>query len=194
MSELVVLRRCATLEEALIVDSLLQDGGFISSVPVRYHGANDWFIVAAQNGVPVFVPEIEAIDAGQYILAMRATAASRLVEEFGEIDTAPLKLRWGRAWSMFIIYSGLAPYLLSPLIYLLAMLPIDWQALVETSGQYSYFTPVARSNYDPAGGGKPFAPEGLLFLVGIILYLIWDITDLASQKRMAKNAETKEDP
>ncbi len=126
MSKLIVLRRCATIEEAFVVDSLLQDGGFLSSTPVRYHAQNDWFSVHAFNGVPVFIPEIEALGAAEYLIEMRATAKERLEDEFGEIDPAPWKRRPIRRWSFWAQQSGLFPLLWLPLAWVLSHIPLPW--------------------------------------------------------------------
>ena len=123
MSKLIVLRRCATIEEAFIVDSLLQDGGFLSSTPMRYHAQNEWWSVHAFNGIPVFIPSVELVDAAEYLIEMRATAEERLEEQFGEIDPTPWKRRPIRRWSMLAKEAGLFHLLWLPIAWVLSLIP-----------------------------------------------------------------------
>ena len=147
MSKLVVIRRCATIEEAFVVDSLLQDGGFLSSTPVRYHAQNEWWSVHAFNGIPVFIPAAQVLDAAEYLIEMRKTAKERLEAEFGEIDPTPWKRRPIRRWSMLAKDSGIIQLSLSVLALLLSFLPvgivpgssfyqIDWVEFVFGFGIY----------------------------------------------------------
>ena len=117
MSKLVVIRRCATIEEAFVVDNLLQDGGFLSSTPVRYHAQNAWLLVPAFEGVPVFVPEAELFPAAEYLIEMRASAKERLEEKFGEIDPTPWKRRPLRRWGMLIQQVGGVHLLMALLVF-----------------------------------------------------------------------------
>jgi len=178
MSKLVVLRRCATLEEALVVDSLLQDGGFLSSTPMRYHAQNDWGTVPAFNGTPVFIPEAELHEAGAYLIEMRATAKERLEGALGEVDHSKFPLRWGRALTMLILYFGGGAVIVFPLIFLLAALPIDWAALNQSEGRYFFLTSTKTSPW----GGAGHRLDGILYVAFIILFLIWDITDVSNKK------------
>ena len=123
MSKLVVLRRCATIEDAFIVDSLLQDGGFLSSTPVRYHAQNEWWSVHAFNGIPVFIPEVELVEAAEYLIEMRASAKERLEEKFGEIDPTPWKRRPIRRWSLLAKEAGLFHLLWLPIAWVLSLIP-----------------------------------------------------------------------
>ena len=123
MSKLVVLRRCVTIEDAFIVDSLLQDGGFLSSTPVRYHAQNEWWSVHAFNGIPVFIPEVELVEAAEYLIEMRASAKERLEEKFGEIDPTPWKRRPIRRWSLLAKEAGLFHLLWLPIAWVLSLIP-----------------------------------------------------------------------
>lgn len=185
MSSLVVLRRCATLEEALVVKSLMDHGGFYCGLGEYYVATVQWDALAAFNGVSVWVPESQLFEAGQYLLDMRASAHERLSEEFGEIDTAPLKMRWGRAWTMLIIYSGYSYLLLIPIFFLLELLPIDWQALIDSSRRSANQSQVYVTDTQHTGLPK-WNPEGLLFVTCIAVFLLFDLTDVRERKRLSQ--------
>ena len=190
MSKLVVLRRCATIEEALIIDSLLQDGGFLSSTPVRYHAQNEWWSVQAFNGIPVFIPDVELVEAAEYLIEMRATAKERLEEQFGEIDNSKLPLRWRRGATMLFLQLGGGIFLFFPLLYLLAALPIDWMALAQSRNSSDIFFSNLYVGYEtqpaPPGGG-------VLFIAFILVCLIFDVTDVMNKKHIEDRKRSEEE-
>ncbi|MEO1475315.1 MAG: hypothetical protein AAFS13_02950 [Pseudomonadota bacterium] len=183
MTSIVILRRCATLEEALVVDSLLKAGGFNPSIGEYYVGTIQWDALAAIGGVTVWIREDEAVAAAQYIIDMRTTAHNRLVEEFGSIDTSPLSLRWGRAGSMMFLHLGGGIFVYLALAWALSLLPIDWAALTyatsEPSGQYYY----GNGSDGPRNPFANFRSEGFIYVLMIVVVLVADLIDIAERKR-----------
>jgi len=192
MTKLVIFRRCATIEEALIVSSLLQDGGFYHSLGEYYVSNVQWDALAAFGGVSIWMPESELLPAGQYLLDMRKSAADRLEVEFGAFDTAPLKLRWGRAWSMLIIYSGLSYLIFIALLYILAALPIDWVWLINGPSNGNFYAPVVTASSSHSPGFSLRRPEGLLYVAIIVLLLFVDITGVRERKRLSGNSSDQQ--
>ena len=187
MGKLVIFRRCATLEEALVVSTLLTDGGFYNSIG-EYHVASlQWDAIAAFGGVTIWVPEADLMDAGYYLLDMRASAVQRLTEVFGPIDNRPLEMRWGRAWSMLIIYSGLGFVLLAPLILIVTLLPTDLLTNLTPYQAHDYYAPdLATSNSDTGWKLPVWNPEGFLLIITLVIFLILDITGIKDRKRMGE--------
>lgn len=175
MTKLAVFRRCATLEEALVVDSLLQSGGFQSSTPVRYHGANDWFLVPALNGVPVFVPEPELMSAGEYLVTARKHATTSLEAEFGLIDTTPFENRWGRGLTMIFLYLGAGTLLWWPIAFLLSLLPPEWLRPAEPS-EFFGETYYSVKDYSSPNGFDALGslPPQFLYIVFLTIFLIFE--------------------
>ena len=190
MGPLTVFRRCATLEEALIVASLLRDGGFYCSLGEYHIGSLQWDIVAAIGGVSVWVRQSQLLEAGQYLLDMRASAEARLSEEFGPIDTTPLKLRWGRAWTMLIIYSGFGYLLLIPLAWLFTLLPIDFSTSPAPYQPYDDYGPdYATENLGLNWDLPRWNPEGFLLVIALALFLVFDITGVKDRQRMRTDSD-----
>jgi hypothetical protein len=190
MGKLVIFRRCATLEEALIVSALLKDGGFYNSIG-EYHVASvQWDALAAYGGVTIWIPEADLMEAGHYLLEMRASSAQRLIEALGPIDNGQLKMRWGRAWSMLTIYSGFGFVLLAPLILIVMLLPIDLSTNLAPYRAYDYYTPdVATRNSDTGWRLPIWNPEGFLLIITLVIFLILDITGIKDRERMSEHAD-----
>jgi len=90
---------------------------------MRYHAQNEWWSVHAFNGIPVFIPSVELVDAAEYLIEMRASAKERLEEKFGEIDPTPWKRRPIRRWSMLAKEAGLLHLLWLPIAWILSLIP-----------------------------------------------------------------------
>lgn len=121
----VAIRKCSTMEEALIVTAMLQDGGF-DAVVDNYHATMDWGSIIALGGVIVSVPHSEFEAAKSYIIEMAATAEDRLEAEFDELDEAPPSANHAKAWSMLFIFLGGGILLIWPIFYALSLLPESW--------------------------------------------------------------------
>lgn len=190
MSKLVILRRCATIEEALVIDSLLKDGGFYSHIGERHISHMQWDIIPALGGVTVWVRAERLLEAGEYIIDMRASAHERLESALGEYDTAPLKLRWGRALSMIFIQVGGGGLLGLLLAYLMSLLPIEWWSL---SRSY-YFGADYFSASTPAHGfAFGLKLDGILYALFVGLIFLWDVIDSLDKVRLARKDNNERD-
>lgn len=185
MSCLVILRRCTTVEEALVVDSLLKDGGFLSSVGEYHIGTIQWDTIAAFGGISVWIPEDEMFRAGQYLIEMQASAQERLRHIFGDIDPSPLKLRWGRAWSMIFIYFGGSVLIWYPIAWIMAQLPVDWYAFANRP-VLGYLDPIATGSNRSITNQTIPQSEGVLFLLIIVIFLVFEFTALSDKRRTSR--------
>ena len=113
MTGAVIIRACATVNEALIVAELLRDGGFEASIDNYYHASLDWWSISAFGGVYVRVPEGQLIDAGQYMIEAVQTADERVEASTGQIFEPIEKTRHVTAWSMLFLYTGVAYFILT---------------------------------------------------------------------------------
>ena len=84
MPSLVKLRVCSSIEEAVVIKSLLDANDVDAWIDNYYHCTMDWPIVHALGGVSVTVPQHQFIDAVDVI----ATA-----ESLSESVVTPLKKR-----------------------------------------------------------------------------------------------------
>lgn len=185
MTNLVVLARCATLEEALVVNSLLQDGGFYSHVGEYHISHMQWDVIAAFGGVTVWVRRTELQEAKAYVLDMRRTADERLKAELQDYDDGPLKLRWGRAWSMIFLHLGGAALLWTFIAFLMSLLPIDWWELAAPFQGYG--GPFQASSTQSVVSSGP-EPGGVLFVLFIALILLWDVIGTMDNIRLKEDA------
>lgn len=186
MSGAIVLRRCATVEEAIVIDSALKAGGFQSSLGEYYFAHVQWDAIAAIGGVSILLPSSQFDSARKYLAELRSTAFESLADEFDNFDMRPLKLRWARAWSMLILYSPVGVLLCLAFAYVLSLLPVDWVSLAHANYTFSDFGPVVSTSYDGGTGSVPLAPEGLAFLLFIAFFILWDMLDVTDRKRLAQ--------
>lgn len=121
MSGAVVIRRCASAEEAAIVCALLNDAGIPASLENWHHAMIDWGVLQALSGVGVLVPASEVKAAREVIVQYAASADERLRGEFPELETGPLKPKRFRQFILIGYYSSL---LLIPLILVLMLIEI----------------------------------------------------------------------
>lgn len=107
MSGIVVIRRCASAEEAAIVCALLSDAGITASLENWHHAMINWGIIPAMGGVGVLVPSSQADQARIAIIEYAQSAEERLRAEFSDLDNAPLAPDRVRQFVLIICFSGL---------------------------------------------------------------------------------------
>ena len=105
MSHSVIIRRCASLEEAAVINSILQAFGFQSVLGNWHHSHLNWEVMLALGGIDVRVPYSEADDATNFLEERLINAQKCLKQEFPDLDTEPLyRSRW-RIWLLLAYYA-----------------------------------------------------------------------------------------
>ncbi|MEO1660521.1 MAG: hypothetical protein AAFR51_06005 [Pseudomonadota bacterium] len=169
MTRSVILRRCATLPEALICQALLTDRGFLASLDNAEHAAMDWGMVSALGGIQIRVPVSQADDAKKCIID-QVTHADEILEQAAlPGDDIPQKSRW-KAVSMLLIYFGIIELVGSfGLIWLDKIVPSAWlPPLNQPDEVISYWI---GGSIAPPGPGI----DGLVFLFFLVLLLVWEL-------------------
>ena len=169
MKNSVILRRCATLHEALICKALLTDRGILASLDNAEHAANDWGTVSALGGVHIRVPISQAQEAKQIIIDQVTQADEILRRTALPGDTVVSTSRW-KAMTMLAIYLGLFQLVGGlGLAWLTTMIPSEW---LPTINEPEYIT-----GYWEGAGVSPPSPgiDGLVFLFFIVLLLAWEL-------------------
>jgi hypothetical protein len=113
MSGAVVIRRCASAEEAAIVCALLNDAGIPASLENWHHAMMHWGMLPALGGVGVQVPATRADEARDAIITYAESATERLKTEFPDMEFTPLRPSRWRQLVLIGYYTGL---LLMPLL------------------------------------------------------------------------------
>lgn len=194
MRDVIVIRRCATAEEAVVVASLLQDAGFQASLYDWNFSTVYWGVNSALGGVGIAVPAKQALGAGRYMMEAVETADERLSGEFGEYDRSKLPRDRLRALSMLFIYLG-GMLLFTPLlVWFLSSLPESWFAPKNGSMYATYDDrfnqPIAQSGrVIDHGANLAEAADGLLLLVAIVILLaneIFNARQSLRQREMEK--------
>lgn len=108
MSGAVIIRRCASAEEAAIVCALLNDAGIPASLENWHHAMIDWGALQALFGVGVQVPVGQFDTARQAIIEYAESAEDRLSTEFPRLEEYPLKPKRLRYFILLAFYTGLA--------------------------------------------------------------------------------------
>ena len=121
MSGAVVIRRCASAEEAAIVCALLNDAGIPASLENWHHAMIHWGVLPALGGVGVHVPAGMAEQARQVIIEYVESAEERLRTDFPDLDAAPLKPKRLRQFILIGYCTGL---LLVPFILLFMLIEV----------------------------------------------------------------------
>ena len=190
MRPTVVIRRCATLPEALICQGLLRANGIHSSVDDYYHAANVWWHVPALNGVSLSVAESDYTRSRE-LLIEHATAGSEILDqEFGAYEP-PRRYGVIAAWYMLLDYTLHIPrlilaFLLTGLFSLLDhFIPETWWAQADTPTSNGWIPQVRTGTYDPIYS-TTFELEGILFVIVIVLVFLAD-------RLIKPESETKED-
>lgn len=122
MSGAVIIRRCASAEEAAVVCALLNDAGIEAWLENWHHATVDWLSLMAFGGVGVLVPQSMAAEARERIIEAATHAEHHLNAEFpGLTDDRPSRGRL-RAFAFVGLYHGWSYYLLALMLaYIMAM-------------------------------------------------------------------------
>lgn len=107
MSGPVVIRRCASAEEAAIVCGLLRDAGIRASLENWHHAMTDWGTLLALGGVGIIVPSDDVVTARQAIVSYSETAEERLRGDFPDLDSTPMPPKRYRHMILLGYYTGL---------------------------------------------------------------------------------------
>lgn len=190
MSSLVTIRRCATLPEALICQGLMQANGIHSSVDNYYHASNIWWHVPALNGISLSVARSDFDHAHALLIEQAETGAGNLEEAFGAYEP-PRRYGVLAAWYMLLDYtlhipSLIVAFILAGLITLLDRItPAGWWVQQPVRVDTAWIPQVRTGTYNPIYNTS-FEPEGVLFVIVIILVFVAD-------RLIKPTPETKED-
>jgi len=104
MSGAVILTRLTTIEETLVVQSLLSANDIKSDLDCGYHAQNDWVMVPALGGFGVMIAPSD-YERGKLLLIEAADQASdALAERWGDIPEEKRDKRIIRKWSFSVLY------------------------------------------------------------------------------------------
>lgn len=166
MTNTLIIRRCATLNEAYISADVLRFNGILATLDNAHHAGLDWFSVQALGGVHVRVPTSQYQEAKSVIIEQLENAPIVLAELGFEPDP-PTKSRYWRAASMLLIYLG---FLYFPAYFLIAwldaILPRTWFPEPEPS----FGIWINQTTVSPAVG-----MDGLVFVMVMSMLLIWEL-------------------
>jgi len=180
MSHSVILRRCATLHEALVCYSLLIDRGILASLDNAEHAGVDWGMVSCLGGVHIRVPTSQYETAKQIIIEQVTDADEILTHAGLTADPVPKKSRW-RAISMLVIYFGLFQLVASlGLIWLDQFIPRSWLPVLNSQEPVAYFW--TGTSAAPPGPGV----DGVVFVFFLVLLTI---SELISTRQKTPNRE-----
>ncbi|MEO1643136.1 MAG: hypothetical protein AAFR74_07345, partial [Pseudomonadota bacterium] len=104
MAGAVVLERYSTIEEALVVQSVLSAQGINAQLDCSYHAQNDWLIAQALGGIGVCLKPSDHAHARDMINRAKEEAYLNLTHRWGEIGTPPRTKRPVKKWSFPILY------------------------------------------------------------------------------------------
>lgn len=121
MSGAVIVRRCASAEEAAIVCALLNDAGIPASLENWNHAMMDWGSLQALGGVGVRVPAGQLEAARAAIIGYAESAEARLKDDFPDLETVPSKPKRFRHLVLMGYYTGA---LLLPIIILIMLIEV----------------------------------------------------------------------
>ncbi|MEL6724524.1 MAG: hypothetical protein AAFP24_05875 [Pseudomonadota bacterium] len=180
MTESVIIRRCATLSEALICNSFLQTEGILSSIDNEHHAAVQWTVVPAIGGVHIRVP-VSQFDEAKALIIERVEHAEALLDA-QDLTFQPIeRTRYLRAASMLIISLGFFNLLATGAIFVIdQIIPAAWFPANDAADVF----------YAPAPmtvlPGNGFNSDGYVFLFIIALFLIWELFSTRAVKPIAE--------
>lgn len=172
MSGAVVIRRCASAEEAAIVCALLNDAGIPASLENWHHAMIDWGVMQALSGVGVLVPASEGGRARAAIIEYTESADERLREDFPDLEPGPLRPKRLRQFVLIGYFTGIlyVPLILlfmlielvSHILSISAGVPFEWDLLGAT---------LANAEWGQLVFAVTFAAAGFLVPLGIFVFL-----------------------
>lgn len=101
MTGAVVLERYSSIEEAMVVYSLLHANGVGASLENWHHAQNDWFLVHALEGVAILVPQHELEEAKDILSTI---LNEPLVSDIARREVRNRRIL--RRWSLPAIFFG----------------------------------------------------------------------------------------
>lgn len=105
MSRAVVIRWCASTEEAVVIRSALASQGFQVELGNIHHAMMDWFMIPALGGVDVRVAEQDSLAADQALTDLALDADETLKDAFPDLTFEPLhRKRWPIWLTAFLFY------------------------------------------------------------------------------------------
>lgn len=104
MAGAVVLERFSSIEEALVVQSLLRANGINTALDNGYHAQNDWVMVPALFGIGLLAKPSDAQGARRTIQVAKTEARQTLSSRWCEGYEAPERRRLFRKWSFPVLY------------------------------------------------------------------------------------------
>ena len=191
MSGAVIIRACASTNEATIVAGLLQDAGFDAALDNFNHASLEWWLIPALGGVYVRVPPSQLLDAGHYMIDAVRSADERLKLATGEPDDSPLKTRYLTAWSMLFVISGIAYAILTvfgvALFYLIdPFIPDGW--LVSNPDPYA---PFRYASFEAAPPIVDLTVESFLYFGIFLSFLFFEFIYLSQQPKVSDMEQTE---
>ncbi|MHA7901033.1 MAG: putative signal transducing protein [Henriciella sp.] len=177
MTKTAIIRRCATLSEAYIVDGLLRSSGVLSSIDNANHATIDWGSVSALGGIQIRVPNSQ-FERSKEIIIEHAGAAEETLDEMFEPYDAPVKTRRLTAISMLLIYVGIIdiPVLLI-FMWLATIIPAGW--FDPPPNEFFYVEPYYGSAAVPEASGT----NGWILVFLIVFILLWELTNTRTNKQ-----------
>jgi hypothetical protein len=189
MSGAVIIRRCASAEEAAIVCALLNDAGIPASLENWHHAMIDWGVIPALSGVGVRVPAAELEAARAAIIEYATSAEARLREEFPDFIAHPLFADRHRLLLVlvFALQTGLITVLLVPIA---AILQIFFSAGEQPVFPWGFWIP---EGWEYERAGWLFSSTvGTLFAAPIIV--AYFVFVFLTRRFLARRAEMKAHP
>lgn len=164
MSGAVIIRRCATAEEAVIVCALLENAGIPTSIDSWHHAMIDWGVVQALGGVAVRVPASLFNVARQTIIDYADSAEDRLSSEFPLLDPYPLPQNRLRYYILMIFFTG---FFLPPLLLLTDLVAVGVRVIADAR-LHGLDWPTIAAHL----GGIRWMETSLMPLFGIAYFLV----------------------
>lgn len=104
MSGAVILARLNTIEEALVVQSLLKANDIDTALDNGYHAQNDWLMVPALGGFGVLVSPSDRDRARNLLIHAIDQATENLGHRWGDLHEQTRDRRIVRKWSFPVLY------------------------------------------------------------------------------------------
>jgi len=167
MSNSVVIKRCATLNEAYILQGLLAANGFDARLDEANHAAMNWWLIPALNGVAIRLPITQAAEAKRTVLAIAETAPANLEKQFGPYE-APRKYGRASVWFYWLSFFGLLQLMfIGSIILLDRLVPDAWLPITNQTPYISaYYGGGINVNWERAGNGFVL----MFFMIGLLIF------------------------